>query len=136
MKTIIIILIFPFLILAQETERRDGNYWRQMDNPSKGYFVLGILDGMELGENISRWALETHSPSNKKVEESLRTYNKDFRNVSNLQICDGLDSLYSDYKNRSILIWEGAYLVVQSIKGIPQEIYEKMLEDYRKLQNR
>ena len=50
----------------------------------------------------------------------------------NDQLVDGLDSFYSDYRNRKILINVAVWLVAKEISGKSKEEMEKMSEDCRK----
>ncbi len=134
MKTsFIIILIFPLLVLAQETKKGDGNYWRQLDSNAKPIYITGFFNGVNFGKGVSygRWLYDTAFVS--KVNQSFQNFtDKYFKNVTYKRICNGLDSLYSDYKNIRITINDGIFLVLYSNSGASQGAYKGLLEDFRK----
>jgi hypothetical protein len=51
--------------------------------------------------------------------------------VTNAQIADGLDQFYSDYRNRSIVVSSGVWLVLNSINGTPKDQLDNMIEGFR-----
>jgi hypothetical protein len=128
--------ILPTLATAEET-RRDGNWWRKYDNLYKSAYIVGFFDGMDLGKNFSVWKI-MEDEKNKNacawnVLDSYDTYNlKYFKGVSNIQIVDGLNSFYDDYRNRSITIDSAVWIVVNSIAGTPKGSLESMIENHRR----
>jgi hypothetical protein len=131
MKTMIFFFTFSILIPAQEIH--NGNWWLGQDYKTKGYYVNGYLDGTLLGLYFCTLH-ESDTTFTKKVGESYdHSYNEYLFNVSVSQVCEGLDSLYSDYRNRNILVQFGIWAVLHSIHGISQTDYEQMLEKLRKI---
>ena len=127
-------LFFPLIILISllancnyswaEDERRDGNWWTTQTRLSKLDYIIGFFDGMELGNKFPYWKIihSNNKSDNKcfgKVYESYNEYSdKYFNHVTSGQIVDGLDSFYSDYKNRRLLVHDAVWLVVNGIAGI------------------
>lgn len=121
---------------AQESSRRDGNWWRGEQRISKSTYVVGFFDGMELGRNFSYWKFANNklaANSVALVNESYAEYvDKYFKNVSNVQLVDGLDVFYADFRNRSILVHNAVWIVTHQISGLPQERVDEMIENWRK----
>jgi hypothetical protein len=130
MKTLLILFTFSILISAQEIQ--DGNWWLKQNYKTKTSYVIGYNDGMFLGRLFDTFNLD--STAKEQVNKSYDYCNNKFLfNVSIGQICEGLDSLYADYRNRNILVQLGIWAVLNSIHGISQPDYEQMLERLRKI---
>jgi hypothetical protein len=52
--------------------------------------------------------------------------------VTTGQVVEGLDKLYVDYRNRSIRVSSGVWLVLNSINGKSDAEMQKMTESFRK----
>jgi hypothetical protein len=129
-----------FNTLIAEDNRRDGNWWRDQDRLTRSVYIIGFFDGMDLGKNFSYWKFANKKEMNScmgKVAESYNEYSaKYFKNVTNMQLVDGLDSFYADFRNRSIQVADTVWLVVNSIAGTPQEKLDLMIENWRRNANR
>ncbi len=88
-------------------------------------YMTGFFDGTVLGHEFSFWDFTNTKEKGACVTdtiESFKTYWQKYgQNVTNIQIADGLNTFYSDYRNRSILIHDAVWLVLNSIAGTPQE---------------
>jgi hypothetical protein len=134
---LLIFVLFALPVLASaEENRRDGNWWREQDRLTRSVYVIGFFDGMDLGHNFSYWAFVKDKKMNAcmgKVAESYADYgSKFFKNATNGQIVDGLDSFYADFRNRSIRVADAVWLVVNGIAGTPQEELDTMIENWRR----
>lgn len=128
------ILFLPAVSYHAADSRRDGNWWTNLDKSSKSIYVTGFFDGMELGHNFSYWGnmQESERSSASSAVKSYHEYSKKYlSNVTNIQIVDGLNVFYSDFRNRKIQIFNAIWLVVQQIAGVPDEEMQKMLESWR-----
>lgn len=134
----VIVLVCAGAVRAED-RRRDGNYWNTQSRVNKADYVVGFMDGMELGEIYTLPTLR-HSTDGKTLPESQACHDQaskeyDFisahyyKDVTVGQIVDGLDEFYKDFKNRSILIAWGVDLVVRQIAG---EDVEELLVVQRK----
>jgi hypothetical protein len=130
------LIICSFNIYCKNPERRDGNWWNNLDNNSKYDYIVGFFDGMDLGNLFSYWGIsdiDKHDDCVSSIIESYNEYSRIyFKNVSNIQLVDGLNEFYSDYRNRKIKIAGAIWLVVNSISGKPNDEFEKMIESWRK----
>lgn len=136
--TIIVAISMPAVYEseAQESTSRDGSWWRGLPVDDRVTYVVGFLDGMELGNEFSHWQM---SDSEKKIGcagVAVNSYNqmtnKYLGKVTAGQLADGLTNFYEDYRNRSILIHGAVWLVLQSIGGVPKDALEKSIESWRK----
>jgi hypothetical protein len=120
----------------QEYDRRDGNWWRQLDPVSRANYVAGFLDGMELGNKFSVWGIGPGDANCKDAAKLVEGSYSDYRGkylarVTNIQILDGLDGFYSDARNRSILTNGAIWLVLNQIAGKPRAEMQALVEKWR-----
>ncbi len=121
---------------STDLSRRDGNWWTGETETFKLAYVAGFYDGMDLGNRFSYWDLlkeDTMKSCLSRVSTSFSTYEQKYMgNTTNSQLVDGLDSFYSDYRNRRIVLPSAVWLVVNGIAGMPQKDLDKMIESWRK----
>ena len=141
MKKLGLLLVFAAFAVCSNAvahgadTRRDGNWWLGLTPTAKLYFAVGFFDGIELGSKFSYWGMTEGKNTDcaGKAVGSFYSYKKKYlADVTNDQIVDGLDSFYSDYKNRRILIPDAVWLVANGIAGTPQKDLDKMIESWRK----
>jgi hypothetical protein len=139
--TRVIAMMFVLCLLAplsrnQEYDRRDGNWWNQLDAISKPIYVAGLLDGMQLGNKFSVWGIRQNTADCKDAAKLVKSAYGDYRakylaNVTNIRIVDGLDGFYSDAKNRGILVNGAVWLVLNQIAGKPAAEMQALVEKWR-----
>ena len=124
------------LISIAEDGRRDGNWWHDQDRLTRAAYIIGFFDGMDLGHNFSYWKLLKEKEKDSCIGEIAESYRehsaKYFNNITNVQLMDGLDSFYADFRNRRIRVANAVWLVVNSIAGTPQEKLDSMVESWRR----
>jgi hypothetical protein len=114
-----------------EVTRHDGNWWTQQSAGFRLLYILGFMDGMDLGSRFSApdrvegTKREPEDDSRKIYEKRIRLY---FTDVTVGQISDALDAFYRDYRNRSINLVDGFEIVLRSLKG---EDVEKLIQNRR-----
>lgn len=119
-----------------DENRRDGNWWLIQTYSTKVTYLVGFFDGMDLGRNFTVWGLPTKkgqlaSSAQFDGMTSYDKYNgKYLNNVTSGQLASGLDSFYSDYRNRTIRTPEATWLVLKTIAGEPPS--EEVLNNWRK----
>ncbi|WP_455231008.1 hypothetical protein [Geopseudomonas aromaticivorans] len=120
--------LFLLIEAASASDRRDGNWWLQLDEVSKIFYVVGLIDGSELGKKLSTYGCfdDQEDFSSKEAEclsPILSSYNKHVERFiagkPNKQFLDGLNSFYADYRNRNILTHDAILVVFRSIIGDP-----------------
>lgn len=133
---LVICLLVSTSIMSFASDRRDGNYWRELTKLEKATYITGFFDGIGLGNRFSYWGLlknESGRKSLSAVKESYDGYMEKYTdNVTNLQIADGLDAFYEDYRNRKITTYDAVWLVLNSIAGKTEKEMETMTESFRK----
>ncbi len=131
---VLALLAFPSLSTAEEMEP-NGNFWRDLEIPIAKYAMMfGFLEGRNLGYNFAHWGFDyTDEACFKKVVDSFEEYNKYAAHVTSSQLSDGLDSFYSDYRNRKIRMTDAVWVVLKSISGTPQAEIDKLTEKYRSI---
>jgi len=135
-----LVLNLTYSTALGEESRRDGNWWIYQAKGFKLVYILGFFDGMHLGHKFSYWEFWEDKKKDKAKEKCLydvaksfsSNYKKYFGNVTNDQIVDGLDTFYSDYRNRSIRVHGAIWLVVNEISGTPKEEMDTLIEGWRK----
>jgi hypothetical protein len=134
---IVIVLCFTAsLSRNQEYDRRDGNWWNQLDAITKPIYVAGLLDGMQLGNKFSVWGIAQNAADCKDAAKLVDSAYADYRatyltGVTNIRIVDGLNAFYSDTKNRGILVKGALWLVLNQIAGKPQAEVQALVEKWR-----
>jgi hypothetical protein len=125
----------------EDTRNRDGNWWRNQTRVARLSYMTGFFDGVQLGNNFSYFAYakeyEASDPdalvAMQKTTESFDKYSTEYlNNVTNEQVADGLDKFYSDYRNRSIALKNGVWIVLNAIAGKPESEIEHISENFRK----
>jgi hypothetical protein len=125
----------------QESNRRDGNWWREIDAAGKANYIVGFFDGMELGNRFSFWGVVKDNKAEKTVKDAVTSSvvasysdysDKYLSHVTNVQLVDGLDAFYSDFKNRRIVIYGAVWLVLNEIAGKPEPEMQQLIENWRK----
>lgn len=138
-------------VLAQDTSpRRDGNWWSRLPREAKALFIVGMLDGMyvvhnqasaELGGIINRVLvpkgcdIKCRDIRDKRSEEHLEALERKDRMLNNVkvsQLISGVDSVFTDYRNRTLLIADIVPTVVGSINGDSSETTEAWLLGLRR----
>jgi len=135
-----VILLLSFtapLSRNQEYDRRDGNWWRQLDAVSKANYLAGFVDGMQLGNRFSYWGIDKTDKDAKDVSAQVTNSFSSYRakylsNVTNIQLTDRLDTFYSDSKNRDILVYGAVWLVLNQIAGKPNAEMQALVDNWRK----
>src|SRR5262245_15680011 len=123
-------------VSTQVGKDRNGNWWRGLDGQQKRDYVLGFFDGIHLGARFAYWGpMEDTKATNctSKVYASYKKYtDKYLLKTTDVQIVDGLDELYEDYRNRSIWVVNAIWLVLNEISGTPRAEMDTMIGNYRK----
>jgi len=122
---------------AQQLERRDGNWWREVDQNDRLRYAVGFMDGMELGKDFCVWGMSKTDKTAQNCKGSVvASYSemsgRYFGSVTSGQLCDGLNDFYDDYRNRSLLIFAAVWLVIQGIAGVSKDQLDKSTEQWRK----
>jgi len=139
-KVLFFLLLFIFFIVPSHTvageNRRDGNWWRGEDKYARITYVTGFFDGMDLGHRFSYWEFTNKKELEDCIYKVITSYDnfcdKYFKNVTNGQIVDGLDSFYADFRNRSIVVHSAVWVVVNSIAGTPKKTIDALIENLRR----
>ena len=118
--------------LSAEEMRHDGNWWTGQSAGFRLLYILGFMDGMDLGSRFSTPDNVSPQATPDAGADTRRTYRERtaryFTQVTVGQISDGLDAFYRDYRNRSIGLADGFEIVLRSIKG---EDVEKLIQARR-----
>jgi len=135
---LLVVAAFASPALADDNVRRDGNWWQTQAPFAKISYMVGFIDGMELGQDFSTWKY-SHSTDAADVDASAKAFasyveytKKYLTNVTVGQIVDGLNAFYGDYKNRRIQTSGAVWLVLLGIAGVPAEELNKKIENWRR----
>lgn len=126
-------------ILADD-DRRDGNWWQNQPKTARAIYVIGFFDGMDLGHSFSYWKYSKDKASLENwiplTQRSYTEYTQKYlNNVTAGQLSEGLDSFYSDYRNRRIRVSAAVWLVANAIAGTSEAELNKMIESWRQHAN-
>ncbi|HUN63880.1 MAG TPA: hypothetical protein VMU53_17910 [Candidatus Sulfotelmatobacter sp.] len=134
---ILVLSVAAPLSRNQEYDRRDGNWWRQLDAVAKANYLAGFLDGMELGNRVAFLGADGSEQDYKavsgKAAASFAAYRSKYLvNVTGIRLTDALDDFYNDSRNRQILVHDGVWLVLNQLAGKPDTVMQPLLETMRK----
>ncbi len=148
-KILAVLLLAVLLALGNagraDEVRIDGNWWNTQTRGSKLLYILGFFDGQVAAQNIFDGALliaQADPKTGKWDRERARvlvqagnlafsSIRHDYGSVTAGQLTDGLDKIYSDYRNVRIRVQQAIIVVVRSIDGTPDEDVQKVLERKR-----
>jgi len=132
-----LIIVLGVRTAASQDVRRDGNWWMTISPVEKNFYMVGVFDGLALGHNFSYWNLKDKDgkpdivAQGKVMDAYDGSYNL-LKNTTNGQFVEGLEKLYSDYRNRRILVPDAAWIVALSISGMSDKDMEILLYNSRK----
>jgi hypothetical protein len=128
---LILMAAFAPMGTRADSDRRDGNWWRSLSPDQKAHYAVGFFDGTQLGRDFSVWQNPADKETLAKASDSFNEYfDRYMKNVNSSQMTDGLDSLYTDFRNRSIVIDRAVWLVLSQIAGDPDA--QKRIETHRR----
>lgn len=105
---VLIFLMFPAVHVAAQSDF-DGDYWKKMTQDARTKYLIGFVDGRNLGINEVAAALQVDlSDSRLKSLDSRITVG---------QLLDGLDEFYKDWRNTKIRIREALEYVTTEAQG-------------------
>ena len=124
---------------------RNGNWWLAQPNGDRLTYVIGFFDGMHFA--LDRAASEFINPfqgmnypqprdeacAKLRADQtftnwkSLLAAHDDFKGVTAGQLVAGIDTMFADYRNRSISVKDVLGVVVWSIKGGDQKMIDGRL---------
>lgn len=148
-KTFTILLVAALLMLSgagQADELRiDGSWWNAKTKSQKIVYILGFVDGLVYTQKLFGTALmlagadpqtDKWSPDRALITEQAgkianNQIHRDFSNTTAGQLMEGLDKIYSDYRNTGIQVQEAIIVVVRSIDGTSDDDIVKLLERKR-----
>jgi hypothetical protein len=124
---------------------RNGNWWLTLAEHDRPIYIVGFFDGMEFQldraelELTGMWQAMSYpkacDDSCKKIRfdqslthwKNLREAHGDFNNPTAGQLVAGVDSMYSDYRNRAISVKDVLSVVIWNIKGVDQKMIDGRL---------
>ena len=128
-----LVLTLVALPALAQNNRRDGNWWNEQPQSLRATYILGLFDGTDVGFDFSVWEGKSEEWT-QKAQHSWEKYTSTYlNNVTAGQLSDGLTALYKDFRNRSIPIRYGVWIVLNQISGTSTEQVEQLLENFRKV---
>lgn len=122
-----------------EDIRTDGNWWLNRSRIQKLDYMLAFWGGEQEESNV--WDGALLFSCGKKYDKNCISFMQHIEKTANVmhsgvkatagQLVDGIDSLYSDYRNRLILVPHAIRIVRSSIDGASDDIITKMTEKLR-----
>jgi hypothetical protein len=107
--------------VSAEDMRRDGNWWSRQSAGFRLLYILGFMDGMDLGNRFSVPDAPGAQDRRDPAADARRTYRERteryLAHVTVGEISDSLDAFYRDYRNRAISVPDGFEIVLRSLKG-------------------
>ena len=117
-----------------EPTRRDGNWWATQTEVFKTSYILGIFDGVRLGQYFLIRSARSQADV-AKITEALNSFTSSnqllLSNVTLGQLKAGLDDFYQDYKNRKIYCDDAVGAVLEGAAGMPKDQLENFVQHLR-----
>lgn len=136
LATVLSLLVIATPAHAQDLAL-DGNWWRVADRQQKQYAVLGFLQGVNHGCQLSGAIFEDGFPvKGTTVTTHCASNTKTFGPTTVEQSIDGLDTLYADFRNRSIPFGMGMWFVANQASGARQVRVDELLDAMRRQSTR
>ena len=132
MKTLPLLLLLAPACFAQHPH--NGDWWAGLSRMSKQEVVVGFLDGMALGANLTQMGAGTSTDTDcrSKISASY-TYvrSKFFARIAPEDIVGALDGLYADADNSTIILGRAVWIAVNRIAGTPADDVERLIQQSR-----
>jgi len=112
----------------------DGYWWNNLNDDEKLFLVIGMFQGMELGNFVT--FLKYNKDDREKYDNIYNAAKEKYFGVgkidySNQQVVDGIDKFYSDYKHRNINIRNALFVVGLELTDAPQKDIDMVLKIFR-----
>jgi hypothetical protein len=136
---IIVSALFATLLFCTSTSpaeqtRRDGNWWVARSGLDKSSYVLGMFDGIELGQFLVMRNIRSQADADKlngALNEFMSNKQLLLSNVTVGQVQAGLDDFYQDYKNRKIYCNDAVQIVLEGSAGMGKDQLEFWVQKLR-----
>ena len=137
LAVVVLLCIAAPLSRNQEYDKRDGNWWREIDPIAKSNYLAGFLDGMELGGRFAYWGVDKSDTSRREALAQLANSYSENRakylgHVSGIRLTDELDAFYADPQNSRIPVYGAVWLVLNQIAGKSKAEMQPLIEAWRK----
>lgn len=136
----LLIFLLTTCSIACGQNKKDGNWYRSIDEHARVFFVAGYVAGQANASLVvtATICLDDGNDGDallacvSRREETLRKrYYFGSGGTTVGQIKDGLDAFYADYRNRGIPVDGAMATVSMSINGVPAALVEKNTERLR-----
>lgn len=135
---ILLLLTIPSIGLSSE-HASDGYFWEKLTKNEKMVYALAYVAGFNKMNQHVREMLDVAIGLEKadvvEYAKTMKKYYKDnfrYYGITLIQLVDGIDNLYSDYKNKTIRLSDAFHLVQTEIKGVDEKKIEEMKQFMRK----
>jgi hypothetical protein len=130
-----------FVTHAHAQNRFDGNWWNDTDDVSRGYYLIGYMQGTSstamvapvmvcLAQELTGETLTQCLSKGQKVMDEKFVTPAAGRPYG--QFADGVTAFYKDYKNRGICFSAALRFVSSEINGMNRNELDTFLERLRK----
>jgi len=141
----VLFIFFVFILKFSVSQNRgigeqNGYYWKESSSSFKTGYVVGFMEGVNT--SIQEFGLAYYGGEDSSFTKGAWKLYKDLYEISFKpcellgisvgQLCDGLDSIYTNYKNIHIPIHKAIYVAYMEITGTNQDEIAKTLELLRK----
>ncbi len=117
----------------------DGYFWEKLTKNERMAYATGYVTGFNKMNQHVRDMLDVAIGLEKadvvEYAKTMKKYYKDnfrYYGFTLVQLVDGIDNLYSDYRNKTIRLSDAFHLVQTEIKGADEKKIEKMKQFMRK----
>ena len=109
-------IVLAVLLLAGQARANphlDGNWWMAQDDSAKTGYLIGLGDGVQLGNSFTVGTDGQPGPA------YTAAYNRYLAGVDNPRILEAIDAFYSDPQARRVTFPDALMAVLKQIAGDP-----------------
>jgi len=139
-RIFLLLLVYCSSLFAFSLNSKDGNWWNEL-NPDKKYdYIVGFLDGMDLGFYFSYIELKEKETHAKVIRELINSYNQNksklFNKITYREIIEEIDSFYSGTLNLAVRARIAIYIALMRIAKMDESEINSILHRLKNLKEK
>lgn len=105
-------------------DERDGAWWVEQDTTTRASYLDGIIDGIQLGRDLSLWEIKNRKEEKTITKGSDDTFKKNYAwylgRITREQLLTGLNTLYEDKQNLGLPVYISVWYAARNVVGVPE----------------
>jgi hypothetical protein len=130
-RTLLLLLMAPMLINAQEPSPSVGQVWKQLTYQQKVLYMNGFQQGFESGSQRAQMTEDDKHGVKSAPGHWMLVYN-DPNGISTETLVDGVSKCYEDFRNADLASQYCVDWTVQGIRGVSDTAREDYMTGVRR----